>query len=76
MMAITIKFDEMYESVMFGSQDRDTTKLQDCILQQWDMGVSHPNQIAANCDCSESYVKQTLNEYRPNWDEGGSFGFL
>jgi hypothetical protein len=35
------------------------------------MGVSNPNQIAANCDCSESYVKETLNEYRENWNDNG-----
>lgn len=58
---------------MFGGRDDATTKLQDCILQEYDMGVANPNQIAANCDCSESYVKQTLDEYRPQWDEGSGF---
>jgi redox-regulated HSP33 family molecular chaperone len=61
---------------MFGGKDRDTTKLQDCILQQYDMGVSNPNQIAANCDCSESHVKGTLDEYRPNWNEGNGFSLF
>lgn len=61
---------------MFGGQNDDTTKLQDSILQQYDMGVSNPNQIAANCDCSESYVKTTLNEYRKNWNEDGGLGIL
>lgn len=61
---------------MFGGHNDDTTKLQDCILREWDMGVSNVNQIAANCDCSESYVKQTLNEYRPNWNEGSGFGIF
>lgn len=59
---------------MFGEHNDDTTKLQDSILREWDMGVSNVNQIAANCDCSEGYVKQTLNEYRPNWNEGSGFG--
>lgn len=61
---------------MLGGRDEDTTKLQDCILQEYDMGVSNANQIAANCDCSESYVKETLNEYRPDWDQNDGFGFL
>lgn len=56
---------------MFGGKNDDTTKLQDAILQEYDIGVSNPKQIAANCDCSESYVKQTLNEYRENWDKDG-----
>jgi hypothetical protein len=57
---------------MFGG-NKDTTKLQDCILQEWEMGVSDPNRIAANCDCSASYVRETLNEHKPNWnkDDGG-----
>jgi hypothetical protein len=55
---------------MFGGRrDRETTKLQDCILEQYDMGVTNPNQIAANCDCSESYVKQTLDQYREGWND-------
>jgi hypothetical protein len=49
---------------MFGG-DNDTIKLQDCILSEYDMGVSNPIQIAANCDCSESYVKQTLKFSQP-----------
>lgn len=61
---------------MFGERDDDTTKLQDSILQEYDMGVSNPNQIAANCDCSESYVKSTLDEYRPDWNEDDGFGLF
>lgn len=61
---------------MFGGSDQDTTKLQDCILQEYDMGVSNPNQIAANCDCSESYVRETLNEYRGDWNEDNGFSFF
>lgn len=60
---------------MFGS-DRDTTKLQDQILNEYDLGVQNPKQIAANCDCSESYVKETLNEYREGWNDDSGFGIL
>ena len=28
------------------------------------MQPSGINEIAAHCDCSESYVRETLNEYR------------
>lgn len=59
---------------MLGGPSDETTKLQDCIIGEYDMGVSNPNQIAANCDCSESYVKETLNEYRPDWNEDSSLG--
>jgi len=61
---------------MFGGSDGDTTKLQDCILQEYDMGISNPKQIAASCDCSESYVKQTLNEYREGWNEDNGLSFF
>jgi hypothetical protein len=61
---------------MFGGRDRDTTKLQDCILNEFDLGVDDPNRIAANCDCSESYVKQTLDEHRPEWNDDSGFGIL
>lgn len=61
---------------MFGSRGDDTTKLQDSILNEYDLGVTNPKQIAANCDCSESYVKETLNEYRSNWSDGGGFGLF
>lgn len=54
---------------MFDAGDEDTTKLQDCILQRYDMMVRNPKQISADCDCSESYVKQTLDEYRSGWDD-------
>lgn len=54
---------------MFGGGDQDTTKLQDRILEQYDFGVTDPNQIAADCDCSASYVRETLNEYRSGWDD-------
>lgn len=61
---------------MFGGRGNDTTKLQDSILNEYDLGVANPKQIAANCDCSESYVKKTLNEHRSNWDEDGGLGLL
>jgi hypothetical protein len=67
---------ENNEWCMFGGRNDDTTKLQDCILDQYDIGVNNPNQIAANCDCSESYVKHTLNEYRPKWDENNGTGLF
>jgi len=58
-----------------GGGDDDTTKLQDCILNQYDMGVSNPKQIAADCDCSQSYVRETLNDYsRAGY--GGHSGLL
>jgi len=56
---------------MFGFGGSDTTKLQDCILNKYDMMIRNPKQIAAQCDCSESYVKKTLDEYRSGWDNGG-----
>jgi len=55
-----------------GGDDDDTTKLQDCILDQYDMGVSNPKQIAADCDCSQSYVRETLNDYRSGWDDNNT----
>jgi hypothetical protein len=55
-----------------GGGDDDTTKLQDCILDQYDMGVSNPKQIAADCDCSQSYVRETLNDYRSGWDDNNT----
>lgn len=61
---------------MFSNRDDDTTKLQDSILREYDMGVSNPKQVAANCDCSESYVKETLNEYREGWDDDSGFDII
>lgn len=61
---------------MLGGRDDDTTKLQDQILEQYDLIVTDPKQIAANCDCSESYVKKTLDEYRSNWDEDNGLGIF
>ena len=61
---------------MLGPGNDDTTKLQDCIIEQYDMVSTNPKQIAANCDCSESYVKETLGEYRPNWNEDSGFSLF
>jgi hypothetical protein len=61
---------------MFGNGSDDTTKLQDCILNEYDMGVTNPNRIAANCDCSESYVRETLDEYRSGWDDQDDLSIL
>ena len=61
---------------MFSNRDDDTTKLQDSILREYDMGVSNPKQVAANCDCSESYVKETLSEYREGWDDDSGFDII
>jgi hypothetical protein len=55
-----------------GGGDDDTTKLQDCILNQYDMGVSNPKQIAADCDCSQPHVRETLNDYRSGWDDNNT----
>jgi len=56
---------------MVGFGSRDTTKLQDCILDKYDMMIRDPKHIAGFCDCSESYVRQTLDEYRSGWRNGG-----
>lgn len=61
---------------MFTGRDDDTTKLQDCILGRYDMGVKNPKQIAADCDCSQSYVRETLDEYRSGWDEDDGLGIF
>jgi hypothetical protein len=63
----------MVTQPMFGGADDDTTKLQDCILRQYDSMVNDPRQIASNCDCSVSYVKETLNDHRPNWNDDSGF---
>jgi hypothetical protein len=46
------------------------------IIEQYDFGVTKPNQIASDCDCSVSYVRETLNEYRDGWDEDDDFSTL
>lgn len=45
--------------------DDNKSELQREILQVYDRNPdADPPQIADICDCSESYVRQTLNEYR------------
>jgi hypothetical protein len=58
--------------------DNNTTKLQDCIISEYDVGVSNPNQFIASYDCSESYVKQTLKFSQPELrrEPVGPEGFL
>lgn len=47
---------------MFGNQPTD---LQQEILQVADRNPDMTaDQIATKCDCSESYVRETLNEFR------------
>lgn len=49
--------------------DPGASDLQQDILQLYDRNPDmSPEQIANRCDCSTSYVRQTLNEYR-----GGPF---
>jgi hypothetical protein len=61
---------------MLGGGKDDTTKLQECILSKYDMMIQQPESIADECDCSESYVKQTLNEYRDGWNDDNEFGVI
>jgi len=50
---------------MFG-QDQPS-QLQDQILAVYDRNPDMtPKQIAERCDCSESYVRETINDYRSN----------
>lgn len=47
---------------MFGS---DLTDTQRCSVQAYDRNPDMtPKQIANHCDCSASYVRQTLDEHR------------
>lgn len=53
----------------------DLTELEQCIIDTHERNPDiTPKGIADSCDCSESYVRQTLNEHRPNWDNDGGFG--
>lgn len=61
---------------MFTGGNDNTTKLQDTILREYDMGITNPKQIAANVDCSVSYARETLDEYRPGWDDDGGTSFF
>lgn len=54
------------DTPMFGS---DLTDTQECIVRTADRNPDMtPKQIASQCDCSTSYVRETLNEHR------GGFG--
>lgn len=47
---------------MFGS---DLSETQRCIVQTYDRNPDmSPKQIASSCDCSASYVRQTLRDHR------------
>jgi hypothetical protein len=54
---------------MFGT---DMSDLQEEIVQTYDRNPdAGPKSIAQMCDCSESYVRETVNEYRGGFDSGG-----
>lgn len=48
---------------MFGSDD-GPTDLQQQILNAADLMGHDVSAIASECNCSESYVRETLREYR------------
>lgn len=55
----------------------DATQLQKDILRTFDRNPDmDAKAIARACDCSPSYVRETLKEYRPNDYGGGSGGLL
>jgi hypothetical protein len=59
---------------MFGS---DLTDTQDCIVRTYDRNPDiTPKGIADACDCSESYVRQTLNDHRPQWNNDDGIGLF
>ena len=63
----------VFDNDPFGS---DLTKKQECIVNTFDRNPDITvTGIADACDCSESYVRQTLNEHRPRWDEDGGILF-
>ena len=64
------------ETAMLG--DNDASDLQRQILRVYDQNPDmEPKHIADRCDCSTSYVRQTLKEYRSGFGGGlGSGGFL
>jgi hypothetical protein len=54
----------------------DKSDLQQKILRVWDRNPDIDAQgVARKCDCSASYVRETLKEYRPN-EYGNSGGLL
>jgi len=54
----------------------DMSELQREIVQTYDRNPdAGPKSLANMCDCSESYVRETINEYRGGFG-GGLGGFL
>lgn len=61
---------------MFG-QDNPSELQQDILDTARRNPDAGPSEIASICDCSESYVRETLNEYgRPSDPFGGGGGGL
>jgi len=60
---------------MFGS---DMTDLQEEIVRTYERNPdAGPKSIAQMCDCSESYVRETIDEYKGGFGGGlGGGGFL
>jgi hypothetical protein len=58
---------------MFGSNNM--SDLQQEIVQTYDRNPdAGPKAIAQMCDCSTSYVRDTIKEYRGGFDSGGGLG--
>lgn len=54
---------------LFGS---DLSEMQERIVSTYDRNPDMtPKQIASTCDCSASYVRETLGEYRPRYNNDG-----
>jgi len=52
----------------------DMSELQQEIVQTYDRNPdAGPSEIASMCDCSESYVRETIDEYRGGFGSGGGF---
>ena len=59
----------------------DMTELQREIVQAYDRNPdADAKAVASMCDCSESYARETINEYRDGFGSnsllGGGDGFL
>jgi len=53
----------------------DLSELQRDIINTYDRNPdAGAAEIASMCDCSESYVRETLNEYRDGFGSSGGFG--
>ncbi|WP_248896222.1 hypothetical protein [Haloplanus halobius] len=58
---------------MFGSND--VSDLQQEIVQTYDRNPdADAKAIAQMCDCSASYVRETIDEYRGGFGSGGGLG--